>query len=189
MSDSLRGSRYYSLVTIHELKSALPGVLPVQSSILIKMPPTSLLPLSTHNNDNRRSTLRIYCPLFAAASVFPLKLVTSHAVWRHVPLSFKVITRISTSLCRYLSTCIAVLCGRSQALISRKNGAVIITILPPCQWKLKDGQHINVRSHCSVCGPSCKATLHHCILGSHLLDEYTLPGTAASANPKPLFDG
>ena len=73
-------SMYYSLTMIHELRPTLLHTLLVQSSILIKMPPTSSLPLSTHSNNNPRSTLRIYCPLFAAASVFPLKFSTSYAL-------------------------------------------------------------------------------------------------------------
>lgn len=70
-----------SFAVIHESKPTLPGipVSPVQSSILIKMLPTSLfLLLSTTSTITRASSMGSIAPLFVAASVFPLKFVASY---------------------------------------------------------------------------------------------------------------
>lgn len=149
MSYTSSGSRYYSLVIIYELKSALPDILLVQSSIRIKMPTTSLLPLSIHSNNNPRSTLRIYCPLFAAASMFLLKLVTNYALWRHIPLSSKMshaylLACGGTFLTALVIQCFAVLYQNlsfhlaTPELLFQDHGALKITIQSPPPQPVED---------------------------------------------------
>ena len=67
-------SIHYTYAITYDLKSTLPGILPVQSSILIKLLPISLFLLLSHINNNLRSTLKVYSLLLIIILIFLLKL-------------------------------------------------------------------------------------------------------------------